>query len=973
MQATKVSLAAAETLACLVFLASCGGGSDEPEPTYTALYPALAAHAAMDEEDFNRYLLTAGRGTDITQESIKSLSVGSSIDSAKSTYNLRPIFNLGRLREDGWLNVDTTGSQERTELRLTSNKTASSASSQQTIDGSASGSFGGFKAAAAYHQANAWQSTNSDGTLSVQMVSANTHNVVSLMSSGFTGSENLTAYLIGTQLGDEQLRGYVATTESTPTGICGGKPYLTSVTVSRYKLADTDPHANVQILTRMENVFADLKAQHERCADVSIQAVLVRQMTELRGKIESAIADFYAVNGDSFVSKTTSMNQAVGKGQLSFSSADGNTEAQYGASLSAEYQALSGGIGATGAFQYYKQNGWVKALQNVQVSAEAKPAGVADTTAWVSSLYTMLKDQSSSVVPPMGSLPKDPGVKLPDPVGPRHSEEEPPDSVFGSYYEWKQYQDDKKNAKDAEELARARDRANSGWLMVNSDEALLQDNHDNAYLQLVAELEDLKERARLLQTPPQASDGNLVRFDKMFVNGFEALPYDGVIPQLRPNLDIPGLDKTIGSFPQLMDIMLAVEKLGKLDSYLRFLANFSVSNVTPEMSARYHQFFQKASSRAYDLVGLALGQGTDMTPAVLAGYKKAMFGTASAKADSELYRSLQDLDYYDYVGTLLDPVKGKAWITAPGGYLPMRSGPDGGAQLVVWTSVAGNRSSEKVELVNFSNPNTDPLALYRGVKAIQTPWYPVYIFNQGSKPTLVFVQNLGAYQAIYGAEWAVRPSSKEEDGSDRNPLPPSLTPKWPNYQVMGNELAPIPPARTNRPMREAVVSSENSFLDHMSWNYSVNFPQSGNDPTRLQKFNLLVLAPQPFHFELSPDLSTLGDVAVRFNAHSAAVRYISDKIAVNFANLPNSAYGAFKPGSNPATQRLVRRMSDGTVVDIAQEIPGGEDYVMLLPLNETTTGESLKQAFNFAPERAPMDIVTSTSLDLVNKLAVLLE
>lgn len=79
----------------------------------------------------------------------------------------------------------------------------------------------------------------------------------------------------------------------------------------------------------MESVFADLKAQYELCADASIRPVLVRQMTELRGKIESAIADFYA-NGDAFVSQTTSMNQAIGSGQMSFSSKDG-TEAQNGA------------------------------------------------------------------------------------------------------------------------------------------------------------------------------------------------------------------------------------------------------------------------------------------------------------------------------------------------------------------------------------------------------------------------------------------------------------------------------------------------------------------------------------------------------------------------------------------------------------------------------------------------------------------
>ena len=66
------------------------------------------------------------------------------------------------------------------------------------------------------------------------------------------------------------------------------------------------------------------------------------------------------------------------------------------------------------------------------------------------------------------------------------------------------------------------------------------------------------------------------------------------------------------------------------------------------------------------------------------------------------------------------------------------------------------------------------------------------------------------------------------------------------------------------------------------------------------------------------------------------------------------------------------------VEDVAPKLRGqtmlpSEVHVMLLPLNATTTGESLTQAFNYAPQRAPMNIITPTSLDLINKMAVLLE
>ena len=559
-------------------------------------------------------------------------------------------------------------------------------------------------------------------------------------------------------------------------------------------------------------------------------------------------------------------------------------------------------------------------------------------------------------------------MKLPEPVGEKKEKQEgPPDSVFASYKEWKEYQEDKKKGvKDADVMNQAVERNDNQ--PINGDVVLLQaaqGGGENAYLKLVAELDDLKQRAKQPQPPkpPQAgagSDSNLVRFDKMYVNGFEALPYDAVIPQLRPNLDIPGKDKTIGSFPNLMDTMLMVEKLGRLDAYLGFLANVSVSNVTPEMSARYHQFYLKALARAYDLVTLALSQGADLTPEVLDGYKKAILGADAAKTQSELYKSLQDMDYYSYVkDTLLDPNLGRAWVTAPGGYLPLRWNADGGAQLVTWTTL--KHDGADVAPVDFGNPNTNPLSLYRGAKAIQTPWYPIYIFNQGSASTLVFVQNFGAYQAIYGTSWSVKPVDL---ASDR--VKPALKPKYPQYQALGAEDTYPNPFATSRSMREVVAGSANSFLGHLSWNYSVNFPQSGDDPARLRKFNALVLMPQPYN-AIDPDPSDY----IRGNLFSTAYRYLSDAMLAHYFDAGN--YSAFRPRNNPSARRMVRRMDNGSVVDVAQDMPGGEAYVMLLPLNATTTGESLTQAFNYAPQRAPMNIITPTSLDLINKMAVLLE
>jgi len=160
-----------------------------------------------------------------------------------------------------------------------------------------------------------------------------------------------------------------------------------------------------------------------------------------------------------------------------------------------------------------------------------------------------------------------------------------------------------------------------------------------------------------------------------------------------------------------------------------------------------------------------------------------------------------------------------------------------------------------------------------------------------------------------------------------------------------------------------VAGRANSFLNHMSWAYSVNFPQSGSDPMRLRKFNALILAPQPSGIL---DL----DYMLRGNTFSVALRYVSDATLDHYAD---ASYSAFRPRNNPSARRLVRRMDTGAIVDIAQDMPGGEAYVMLLPLNAMTGGDSLTHAFNYAPERSALDIVSPSSLDLINKLAVLLE
>ena len=151
-------------------------------------------------------------------------------------------------------------------------------------------------------------------------------------------------------------------------------------------------------------------------------------------------------------------------------------------------------------------------------------------------------------------------------------------------------------------------------------------------------------------------------------------------------------------------------------------------------------------------------------------------------------------------------------------------------------------------------------------------------------------QHFGSYQAIYGSRWVTRPF----DGD--TPVTPSLIPKWQDYQPLGGS-----------DMRTVMTNAKNSFLEFMSWDYSVYFPNSGNDPTRLQKYNALLI-------DLPADYRDSDGQTIRSAAHSATVRdFMINEYEINHRT--DATYNAFRP---PYHGRMLRRMSDGAVVSVEE-------------------------------------------------------
>ena len=248
---------AAGMLLPLIFV--CGCLSSSPG-SLTSQYPTLAEQAQMDETDFQIYLTRdqlGANGIPITIDSVKNITIGAKVSTANSTYIVRPVFDLSLLDKDNYLDVNlSSGTQAVTEIKLVSNSNASSHSGQERYDFTASGSYGGLKAAAAYHQENKRQDASSDGSVNVTMSYNNSGAYVAMLTGGFNQNASFTSYLVGSKLDDATVKSRVDYTEAYVTGQSGDK-YIKNVTIVKNGQLDDQENAygNIQLLGEMERIL----------------------------------------------------------------------------------------------------------------------------------------------------------------------------------------------------------------------------------------------------------------------------------------------------------------------------------------------------------------------------------------------------------------------------------------------------------------------------------------------------------------------------------------------------------------------------------------------------------------------------------------------------------------------------------------------------------------------------------------------
>ena len=948
-----------------------------------AQYPMLAEYLDMDESEFNIYLNTGLDSIgvrDLTKpENIKSLNIGYPVDTQKATYVMRSVFNLAALKKDDLLFVDDAQSSRTDSFEIKSSASSSLRDQQWSVGGSANIKRFGFKVAAKYHHAEANATASTVGSVSAIMRQVGAGKTITIGTVSMDDSgDNFTAYLVGTALTEEELEKKVHTVvEPASVGKCH---YIKAVNIDGKPLDKGNIYGSIQVLSKMQTIFAQLQTQYNQCNDAETRQTLVVNMRELRKHIIKEIQTFYKQNGDSFVTKVEVMNRAIGEGKLSFGSNSSNSEHYNGGGLSISYSGIGAGGGVSAEFTESLRKAKSDIFKNINITVTAEPDSI-DISGWRKELGDWMNNLSveagkAIVLPTASTLPKTVDIKFPDTELQKPKEElQPPSHLFKSLDEWEKYYKKTDPEKDAQ-TTQAKVEQGQPQPQLNSSVTLYQQFQKE--LNALNEARDQQKQAEqkpLLFALNADDNGNNVRVPGTFTNDFELRAYDEVIPQLRPDLKIPDeTEQTFEGYENLQTLMIELEKLGRLNSYLSFLSTLPVSQVSSELSQKFSQFYSNAADKAYEIIIQSMTAGVDVNSNILNGWMLDQLGKIAKTAENaniyqgKLYEELGTPEYYDYVRTLLDPVKGKVWSEGSGGYMPLRIQANGEPELAIWADISAyndDKYGNKVmQSVAYRDRGQNPLSLYKNTP-MQTPWYPVYIFNpqdQGKdKATLVFIQMFGAYQTIYGRAWVVQPTPQWLGTVDKNHndgvyiskdsgIAPSLESKWAfwasskddkqdRYQVLNDE------------MKKVIFSSGNSFLPDGNWDYSLNFPYTSSPDDKLwKKFNVLYL-PLTGH-----DQSTSKPI---LGLHSVARPYN-----------PNNSLGAYRYFKDQA----------GTVYNQQKQIkaiPQSQSLV-LLPLNTKNTDFYQNTAaktgyllpFDYAPKREAIDIVNATSMQTFQKLAL---
>jgi hypothetical protein len=903
-------------------------------------------------------------GVDITQDGIKDMGVGSRIYSSCSKFDQYPIFDLGALQSDGAITQNEASSEAVSTLKITSSKTASSSSNQQNYDFAASGSALGFKGSSAYHQVNAYNESSDSGKTTVMMSHEATGNSVQMQISQGTDESyyDLTEYLIGNALSDEEIAKYISYDEE--------KMLLKATVMNKFGTDSVIPYSqkayyqNAQFIQEMINIFGILKEQYNSDENIKNRFKIRSLMFELKEKIYQAIELFVSMSGDSFVSKINQMNMAYASGSLQFHDDAGSRSSQYQAGISASYSAIFASGSTEDSVQINKQNGWANSYSNTEVSAQSFPVGVVDTDAWLSTINSALKDESKPLVAPVASLAAAQNIPTLTPPELKKDPNTPPDSVFNSYKEWKDYKDGLKD--DAEAESDGAEDALSSIAEKGSLDSLedvfgdlilaMSVSSENDSFDADAILDEIKEFSALIDdqqdttrsiTIRDTSTENQLKIPNMFTSGFETTPYSAVLPMLRANLEIPNEEESsLNSFSNISKLLVYIDDFAKLNSYLNFVSQFPEITGLPEnIDEQYDEAYSQFKEHAFDAIHISLQAGKDIDTSIIKKLFDYFIGGAETYKESLLFKSLQEQrSYYEYITkVILSPENAKIWKSAPGGYLQV-SFTNG--TLKPFISLPAKSYSSNINKVDLSEDQSSKALipdasvdilkivkdLHNDASIVSSAMFPIFSNRDDDKGSLYFLQMIGPYIALYGHSSSVVAASDENESFDINSLA---------LQTSKNDPEPSIEDLFSGDIGEGFESND------IFWGYALQPPKvSDYSNSIIEKFSLLTLS---FHGNDTKDSDVKNNYKIIGNKN-AVIDKNDDASLPQLIDIEQS-----NQEKTLMTYSACKKGDDDKKCDLNSKI-------YLLPINSTTT-KYFDSAFSYSTDLSADEISSSTSFE----------
>ncbi len=812
-------------------------------------FTTLETTLGFDSRDIHR-LSTSPDGNKIDNDSVPTFVLGTIINSIPSTYSNTPIFNLKNLQNIGLLDLNPqSASQDDLSILMTSNKNAACNSNTVSVDIKASANFAGIiGASTAAHCEQSMSLANSDGNIYVSMQRGKHGSYYAINTRDLIAGYDLTPFLIGNELDETEVERYISYKEKS----VEGKHYINELIFGGYEKSglinwnQRNIYGNIQLLTKMEVIFSFLLQQYKIFEkDKVVQPILYANMVILKNKISHAVRDFYAHVGTHFVRKLHFSNYAYGYGTLEFDESSGNQESRVGVAAS-----LNGGlpskfsIEAGTSASYAKKNGWASEMKNLSIEAHTRPADVVDINSFATSIKAILDAQDKALSVPNLSVPVSPKVELLDIPEVKKKHLGPPDSVFSSYADWKEYQKDIKKDKVKDSINKINEDVDEKSIEVLLDDEQIQTNealeiNKNAsqYKTYEQELNALKNQDEILADKSSASNSNLLRIEDMFVSGYETESYESVIPSLRTcKIALPEKEGQIDIYPNATKVLLVINLFRQLADYIRFISSFTISNISEQLATNIDRFHDEFSRKGYEMVTTHMSAGKDIGATLLHDYAQHMY----VDNTSELYVTLgEDIDHFHYIKYLLKPEVMHLWRDAPGGYAPFffetnSSLRFAGLKELIFTPLrlsSGEYTSTPrfyFDLTKAVKDTPDITQFY--AKHPESPYYPVFRYGERHEPKLLFLQLAGRYQLIFGKNGLIQPLRSRHVSSKETIL--SMT----TGSISLKEISDI-----NESVIDALIGEIEGFdINKINNDYALYFPDK-TQTKELRKANRVIM------------------------------------------------------------------------------------------------------------------------------------